>query len=226
MMARSSPDIEDAIYQRVAEELLQNQLDPAIMAKAAARAQGNSELAKSLYIQFRAEQISKQTAEASEQKRRAAARRAKEAADATRAAAVERQMRQTRQFAIRWGTRLAFIVCQGVVAAVYWIGSGLAFVDKWPGLVNIPRGMLVSSFLWSFFGLAAIGFVLWLPVLGVRKAINSKKSYSPYVFVVIVSLVIGLLDMTKTIPLFSGTEGWGPWDGLKKTMNANGGESE
>jgi len=48
-------DVEDVIFERVADELARNDLQPGLMAKALAK--GNGDHDRSLYIQFRAEQL-------------------------------------------------------------------------------------------------------------------------------------------------------------------------
>lgn len=227
-----------AFYEKALDEIENKTLDRATWARSFSEASGDDTKAKALYIKLRvpglvAEEQDRRNAEFQNALQQARLREAiksppppihstseKKATQAARQG--ERQKIRSREFAARWRPRIGFVVCQAVVALIYWIGSGLAFVDEWPGFVNIQRGFLISSFLWSLLVLACIGFVLWLPVLGILKLINRKKVYSPYVFVVVVSLVLGILDITKTYPLISGTEGCGVWDGVKEALVARG----
>jgi hypothetical protein len=53
-------NIEDAIYDKVAEELANGEIQSGLMAKATAKSRGDSGLAQSLYIELRAEQLARQ----------------------------------------------------------------------------------------------------------------------------------------------------------------------
>ena len=115
------------------------------------------------------------------------------------------------------GPHLTFVLFQVCVAFVYWIGSGRAFVDKWPGLTGIPFGILFSSAITAviIFGFAAC--VLWPVVFAIMKVTGRGSIYTAYAVVVMLSLIMAGLDITKTFPVISGTKGMGPWDGLQQS---------
>lgn len=121
--------------------------------------------------------------------------------------------RKRRPCPLRWKQFYRFLLVYTLFVAAYlcaW-GYSLADVEGWPGLVFIPVPILLSSLAFSFCTFAPAGLLLWLPVFVVLKGINKSKVRSPYTFIIVASIVLALLDVTRLLPLFTGRDGWGPW---------------
>ena len=224
-MGKMDPTFEDAIYEQVAGEIRRNELQPGLMAKAAAKAEGNADLARSLYLQFRAEQIRRELDDAA-RKQRAAAEESKQQAVLFAKAESQRKRAETqKQFMGRWRPRVGFAFGLVVVATVYWLGSGVSLGKNWPGLVNIRTSDLIVSFLWSAILPPFMAGIVWLPIWIWLKIRNKERKHSPFLFIIIVSLLFVILELTGTARILTavgfGQDGmrdpikWGPWDCLK-----------
>jgi hypothetical protein len=89
-----NPEFEDQLYAQVAREMAANNYHPAPMARAAEKAAGNADLARSLYIGFRVEQLARET----RRRQLEDQRRAQDEAERRRAQLVTETKRKTTSF--------------------------------------------------------------------------------------------------------------------------------
>jgi hypothetical protein len=77
-------ELEDQLYARVAQEVSEGTFCPAPMARAREKSSGNFELAKSLYIKFRVEQLAREVKQEAQRKKLESNRLTREAREEER----------------------------------------------------------------------------------------------------------------------------------------------
>jgi hypothetical protein len=108
-------ELEDQLYARVAQEIATKEYQPAPMARAMERAAGNADIARSLYIKFRVEQLAREVEQENQRSRI-------EAEGIARIAAESRRQRSIAQAQKR---RATFLKVTGIVIAAI---IGIAFL--------------------------------------------------------------------------------------------------
>jgi len=175
-------DLDERFYEQAAEEFDTNAVEQGLKLKAEIEAGGDNVRTRLVYIYARAKQIRQ-----------------------------EELKRKKCEVQARWRPRIRFFFRQTLVTLFYLIGS-TRLVDDWPGLVHVPFWQIMWAFIWPMFCLSIIGFILSIPiflVLGFIKGLDQKLH--PLTVIVIMSFILALLDVTKTVAWITGEAGWGAW---------------
>ena len=203
-MRKMNQKIEAAVYEQVAQEVERNEFQLGLMAKATARANGDRNLAQSLYIQYRVEQILKDLDDAA-QKKQTTAEELKQQSILLAKVESHRNHKEKLQRAL---PRIKFIFCWIVITFIYWVGSSLR-IPHWPGFVNIPTSELVLTFLNAAIVPMIIAYALWILIsLAIRLVVwlrkntkNKEQNQKTFFFfpILIISFILIFLDVTGNL---------------------------
>jgi hypothetical protein len=203
-MSKKDQKIEDAIYEKVAQEVQRNDFQLGLMAKATAKSQGDRNLAQSLYIQFRVEQLMQDVEEAAS-KQNDTADDLKQQSRIIAKADFHRKNIEKLKRAI---PQIKFFFCWIVITFIYLVGTSLR-IPHWPGLVNIPASELIETFLDAAIWPMIIACEFWLPisfsiglVVWLWQKIKHKEQKSRTLFffpiLILISFILIFLDLTGT----------------------------